>query len=67
MSMLGSVAGGILKGRAKRQGRVALLFAAVSIGCRVFRRVTRLESRPAIRFEVKPGEVYELRGVRRGR
>jgi hypothetical protein len=67
MSFVGSVAGGVLKGRAKRQGRIALLFAAVSIGYRVFRRLTRLESRPAIRFEVKPGEIYELRGLRRDR
>jgi len=67
MSMIGSVAGGILKGRAKRQGRVALLFAAVSIGYRVFRRVTRLESKPAIRFAVRPGEVCEIRGLRRDR
>ena len=64
---LGGIAGGILKGRAKRQGRIALTFAAVSIGFRVFRRVTRLAERPAIRFEVKPGEVYELRGLRRDR
>jgi hypothetical protein len=64
---LGSVAGGILKGRAKRQGRIALAFAAVSIGFRVFRRVTRLSSGPAIRFAVKPGEIYELRGIRRDR
>jgi hypothetical protein len=67
MSVIGSVAGGILKGRAKRQGRIALMFAAVSIGFRVFRRVTRLTEKPAVRFEVKPGEVYELRGLRRGR
>jgi len=67
MSGIGSVAGGILKGRAKRQGRIALTFAAVSIGFRVFRRVTRLTEKPAVRFEVKPGEVYELRGLRRGR
>jgi hypothetical protein len=64
---LGGIAGGILKGRAKRQGRIALMFAAVSIGFRVFRRVTRLTERPAIRFEVKPGEVYEIRGLRRDR
>jgi hypothetical protein len=63
---LGSVAGGILKGRAKRQGRIALTLAAVSIGYRVFRRLTRLDQRPAIRFAVKPGEVYEIRGLRRG-
>jgi hypothetical protein len=64
---IGAIAGGILKGRAKRQGRVALMFAAVSIGFRVFRRVTRLSSGPAIRFEVKPGEIYQLRGIRRDR
>jgi hypothetical protein len=29
--------------------------------------MTRLTEKPAIRFEVKPGEVYELRGLRRGR
>jgi hypothetical protein len=61
---LGGVAGGILKGRAKRQGRIALTFAAVSIGFRVFRRLTRLTEKPAIRFEVKPGEIYQLRGIR---
>ena len=43
MNLVGSVAGGILKGRAKRQGRIALIFAAVSIGFRVFRRVTRID------------------------
>jgi hypothetical protein len=64
---LGSVAGGILKGQAKRRGRFALGFAAVSIGFRVFRRMTRVSNRPAIRFAVKPGEVYEVRGVARGR
>jgi hypothetical protein len=63
----GSIAGGVLRGRAKRQGRIALTFAAVSVGIRVFRRMTRLTEKPAIRFEVKPGEVYELRGLRRGR
>jgi hypothetical protein len=64
---LGSIAGGILKGRAKRQGRIALTFAAVSIGYRVFRRVTRISDRPALRFRVRPGEVYEIRGIGRDR
>jgi len=63
----GAVAGGILKGRAKRQGRIALLFAAASIGLRVFRRVTRVDQKPAIRFAVRPGEIYEIRGLRRDR
>jgi hypothetical protein len=64
---LGGIAGGILKGRAKRQGRFALIFAAASIGYRVFRRVTRVQARPALRFQVKPGEVYEIRGIGRDR
>ena len=64
---LGSVAGSILKGRVKRQGRIALLFATASVGYRVWQRVTRVSARPAIRFEVKPGEIYELMGLSRHR
>jgi len=61
------IVGGILRGRAKRGSRLALGFAAASIGLRIFRRVTRLNEKPAIRFAVKPGEVYEIRGIARGR
>ena len=64
---VGAMVGGILKGQARRRSRFALLFAATSIGLRVFRRVTRLNEKAAIRFEVKPGEVYEIRGIGRGR
>jgi hypothetical protein len=64
---VGAAVGGILKGQAKRRSRFALAFAAVSVGLRVFRRVSRLNEKPAIRFAVKPGEVYEIRGIRRGR
>jgi hypothetical protein len=63
----GGVVGGILKGQARRRSRFALMFATVSIGLRVFRRVTRVDQKPAIRFAVKPGEVYEIRGIRRDR
>jgi hypothetical protein len=61
------IVGGILRGRAKRGGRLALGLAVISIGLRIFRRVTRVSEKPAIRFAVKPGEVYEIRGIRRGR
>jgi hypothetical protein len=64
---VGAMVGGILKGQARRRSRFALAFAVVSIGLRVFRRVTRLTEKPAIRFAVKPGEVYEIRGIRRTR
>lgn len=62
-----SIATGIVKGRIKARGGVAVAFAATVTGIRVFRRVTRSSNRPAIRFAVKPGEVYEIRGLRRGK
>jgi hypothetical protein len=63
----GGVVGGILKGQVRQRSRFALALATFSIGFRVFKRVTRLNQAPAIRFEVKPGEIYQLRGIRRGR
>ncbi|MGZ4677052.1 MAG: hypothetical protein ACXVJ7_18095 [Acidimicrobiia bacterium] len=64
---LGAVLGGLVKGRVRRQGRIAFAFAAAATGFRVFRRFTRASNKPAIRFAVKPGEVYEIRGVTRGK
>jgi hypothetical protein len=64
---LGSVLGGIAKGRIKRRGQAAVVFAAAATGFRIFRRITRMSNRPAIRFEVKPGEVYEIRGIKRAK
>ena len=61
-----SVLGGILGGRLKNRSRVAFGITAALTGFRVFRRITRQSNRPAIRFQVKPGEVYEIRGIRRG-
>ena len=63
----GGVVGGILKGQARRRSRLAIMFAAFSVGLRVLRRVTRVDQKPAIRFAVKPGEIYEIRGLRRDR
>jgi hypothetical protein len=53
-------------GQARNQSRVALYFALATSGYRIFRRVMAPRQRTLLRFEVKPGEVYELRGVRRG-
>jgi hypothetical protein len=61
-----SIAGGILGGRLMRRSRLAFGVTAALTGFRVFRRITRRSTRPAIRFQVKPGEVYEIRGIRRG-
>jgi hypothetical protein len=41
--------------------------ALATSGYRILRRITNTRPRTLLRFEVKPGEVYELRGVRRGR
>jgi len=64
---VGSVVGGIIGGRARNRGRAALGFAALATGFRLFRRMTRHSSKPVLRFAVKPGEVYEIRGLRRGK
>ncbi len=64
---LGSALGGLVTSRAKRQGRIAFGITVALAGFRTFRRLTRQSTKPAIRFAVKPGEVYEIRGVRRDR
>ena len=61
-----SVLGGFLGARAKARGRMAFGITAAFTGVRVFRRLTRASNKPALRFQVKPGEVYEIRGTRRG-
>lgn len=45
---------------------MAFGITAAFTGVRVFRRLTRASNKPALRFQVKPGEVYEIRGTRRG-
>jgi hypothetical protein len=54
-------------GQARNQSRVTLYFAIATSGYRILKRVMApRQRRTLLRFEVKPGEVYELRGVRRG-
>ena len=62
-----STFGGLVGARIGRRGHFAFGVTAVFAGVRVFRRLTRVSDKPAVRFAVKPGEVYEIRGTRRGR
>lgn len=57
----------IAGGRARRGGKAALYLTAATTGFRVVRRVMSTKQKTLLRFEVEPGEVYEIRGVRRGR
>jgi len=62
-----SLIGGILGGRARRDSRAAFYLTVATVTFRVVRRFMSTKQRTLLRFEVKPGEVYEVRGVRRGR
>jgi hypothetical protein len=56
-----------LSGNTRGRNRVTVYLALATSGYRVLRRITATKPRTLVRFQVKPGEVYELRGVRRGR
>jgi hypothetical protein len=56
-----------LSGQTRGRNRFTVYLALATSGYRILRRVTNTKQRTLLRFEVKPGEVYELRGVRRGR
>ena len=61
-----SILTGFLSARAKRHGKSAFGITAALTGYRVLRRLTKPSTEPLTRFEVKPGDVYEIRGTRRG-
>jgi hypothetical protein len=56
-----------LGGRARNRRRSTIYFALATSGFRIARRIMNPRQRMLLRFEVKPGEAFELRGVRRGR
>jgi hypothetical protein len=62
-----SVATRVLGSRARNGSRAALYLTVATTGFRIVRRVMSTRQKTLLRFEVKPGEVYEIRGVRRGR
>jgi hypothetical protein len=56
-----------LGGQARKPGRVAIYFTMASTTFRVVRRIMSNRQRTLLQFEVKPGEAFEIRGIRRGR
>ena len=56
-----------LGGRARNRRNSPIYLALATSGIRLARRIMNPRQRTLLRFEVKPGEVFELRGVRRGR
>ena len=52
---------------ARKPGRNAVYLTMATTGWRIFRRVMSNRQRTLLQFEVKAGEVYEIRGIRRGR
>ncbi|MGZ4714341.1 MAG: hypothetical protein ACXV9S_15360 [Acidimicrobiia bacterium] len=56
-----------LGGQARKPGRTAIYFTMASTGLKVARRIMSNRQRTLLQFEVKPGEVFEIRGIRRGR
>jgi hypothetical protein len=51
----------------RKPGRGAVYFTLATTGWRIARRVMSNRQRTLLQFEVKPGEVFEIRGIRRGR
>jgi hypothetical protein len=56
-----------LGGQARKPGRMAIYFTMATTTLRIVRRVMSNRQRTLLQFEVKPGEVFEIRGIRRGR
>ena len=62
-----SIVGRLLGGQARNRRNFTIYFAVATSTFRIVRRIMNPKQRTLLRFEVKPGETYELRGVRRGR
>ena len=56
-----------LGGQARNRRSLTIYVALATSGIRIARRIMNPRQRMLLRFQIKPGEVYELRGVRRGR
>jgi hypothetical protein len=54
-------------GQARKPGRVAIYFTMATTTFRIIKRVMNNRQRTLLQFEVKPGEAFEIRGIRRGR
>jgi hypothetical protein len=56
-----------LGGQARKPGRAAIYFTMATTTFRVIKRIMSNRQRTLLQFEVKPGEAFEIRGIRRGR
>jgi hypothetical protein len=57
----------MLGGQARKPGRTAIYFTMATTSLRIARRIMSNRQRTLLQFEVKPGEIFEIRGLRRGR
>jgi hypothetical protein len=56
-----------LGGQARRPGRAAIYFTMATTSFRIIKRIMNNRQRTLLQFEVKPGEIFEIRGILRGR
>ncbi len=56
-----------LGGQARKPGRAAIYLTTATTTYRIFKRIMSSRQRTLLQFEVKPGEAFEIRGIRRGR
>lgn len=53
--------------RAAGRGRRPVTFGVLLVAWRLARRIVARSEAPLVRFEVRPGETYLIRGLRRDR
>lgn len=56
-----------LGGQARKPGRAAIYFTMATTTFKIVRRIMSKRQQTLLQFEVKPGEIFEIRGLRRGR
>jgi hypothetical protein len=56
-----------LGGQARKPGRAAIYLTMATTSYRIIKRIMNNRERTLLQFEVKPGEIFEIRGILRGR
>lgn len=56
-----------LGGQARKPGRAAIYLTTATTTYRIFKRIMSNRQRTLLQFQIKPGEAFEIRGIRRGR
>jgi hypothetical protein len=57
----------MLGGQARKPGRAAIYLTMATTSFRIIKRIMSNRQRTLLQFQVKPGEAFEIRGIRRGR